>query len=344
MKKCIVVLGGVTALGLLLQLAVYYREGPPTWPLRPHPDFTLNVTSTPEPTPRGVVRVVTGKSSDTPVGKSNSDIRPGAHHPYRFLLNEPRACGPRTELVMVVITAINNTLDRQAVRDTWGSARNHTRQRVAVVFLVGSSLNPALQASLREESREHHDIIQEDFLDSYRNLSLKSVALLKWVTMFCNMSKYVLKTDDDMYVNVTNLLSALRRESQSHSTFVLGSVFTGAVPVQNKKSKWYTPLKQFNVSVYPRYVSGTAYSMTMSAAAKLYAATAQVPVFWLEDIYITGLCARKAGVKVYNHGGFSYQKRKLDGCLFRKAISGHRYSAQEKRTIFQKVHDPGLKC
>ena len=215
---------------------------------------------------------------------------------------------------------------------------------MSLVFLLGATSSKNQQAMLEKESRQHGDIVQEDFVDSYRNLTLKSVAMLKWVNLHCSSATFVLKSDDDMYVNVTNLLSALRRERESRPAFVLGHVFTGARPVLDKKSKWYTPKEDFDENVYPRYTSGTAYSMTLTAARRLYQASAQIPFFWLEDIYITGLCRRKADMEALHNWGFSYQKASVDGCRFRKVITDHKHNAAEKREIFKKVHDPSLKC
>ena len=61
------------------------------------------------------------------------------------------------------------------------------------------------QTRLLAESSLHGDILQADFLDSYHNLTLKSVAMLRWFSTICTFSRgsstphrYLLKTDDDM--------------------------------------------------------------------------------------------------------------------------------------------------
>ncbi|XP_076455857.1 beta-1,3-galactosyltransferase 1-like [Babylonia areolata] len=349
MKRLVVVVVGLATAGILLQVGLMVRDTPAPTFLRPPAPYAIrptapHVTTTHPPVTSALTRSGgVGEGGGVREGNETRTFH-HPHHDFPFLLNEPGTCRAETELVVVVVTAPNNTEDRQVVRETWGSLRDHPQHQVALVFLLGSVRDPGLQARLVAESRQHGDLVQEDFVDSYRNLSLKSVAMLRWVSTFCNSSRYVLKADDDMYVNLTNLLTALRHESLSHDSFVLGNVFTGARPVQDRKSKWYTPLEAFSEAVYPRYTSGTAYAMTTSAAQKLFTASAEVPLFWLEDIYITGLCSRHAGVPVLNHGGFSYVKHPVDGCHFRKVISAHRYSAQEKRDIFRQVKDGNLQC
>lgn len=40
--------------------------------------------------------------------------------------------------------------------------------------------------------------------------------------------------------------------------------------------------------VYPKYLSGTGYVMSYTTAKELYRAALDIPLFHLEDIYITG--------------------------------------------------------
>lgn len=56
---------------------------------------------------------------------------------------------------------------------------------VQTVFIVGQTTNNETQNKIIEESQTHHDIIQESFLDTYNNLTLKTVMMLKWVTNNC---------------------------------------------------------------------------------------------------------------------------------------------------------------
>lgn len=56
---------------------------------------------------------------------------------------------------------------------------------VKIVFLVGQIPNNETQARIVTESEQYGDVIQEGFLDSYNNLTLKSIMMLKWVTINC---------------------------------------------------------------------------------------------------------------------------------------------------------------
>jgi hypothetical protein len=66
-----------------------------------------------------------------------------------------------------------------------------------------------LQVSLESENDQHHDLLQGSFRDAYRNMTYKHIMALKWVLHFCPGVRYVLKTDDDTFVNTPVLMRAL---------------------------------------------------------------------------------------------------------------------------------------
>ncbi|XP_067686254.1 beta-1,3-galactosyltransferase 1-like isoform X2 [Haliotis asinina] len=264
-------------------------------------------------------------------------------HNFPYLINEGDMCKEAPELIIVVCTGVKNFKERQAIRETWGTYVKDPVHKTKVVFLLGATDSKDMQKNLLNESKTYRDIVQEDFHDSYRNLSLKSVAMLKWVETYCISAKFLLKADDDMYINVPNLLTSLRKRKEEK--FILGCIFVGARPVQDKRSKWYTPLNEFSEKTYPRYTSGTSYSMSVKAVPDLYAASQQIKLFWLEDIYITGLCARKAGIQQYHDGGFTFMRRKPTGCDFKSAITGHNYKPEELYKIHKELYSsPPPKC
>lgn len=78
----------------------------------------------------------------------------------------------------------NDNLNTPADYDVDSSA-NPFDFRIQTVFLVGKTDNNETEANIIEEGRTHNDLIQESFLDSYNNLTLKTVMMLKWVTTNC---------------------------------------------------------------------------------------------------------------------------------------------------------------
>ena len=82
---------------------------------------------------------------------------------------------------------------------------------------------------IAEESRLYKDILQEDFVDTYMNLTLKSMFILKYANSLVMSNQYsdinsfddnsedndelefVLKSDDNCYVNIEALKAAVAR-------------------------------------------------------------------------------------------------------------------------------------
>jgi len=141
-------------------------------------------------------------------------------HPFEYLINSPELCSHVPgELFMIayVHTAPGHYRQRMLIRQTWGNTSYYDVQ-VRLIFLLGSHSasainrsNSAIQQALYLEAQEYADIVQEDFLDSYHNLTYKGVAALKWITNYCSQAKFVLKTDDDIFVNSFSLIDRLKK-------------------------------------------------------------------------------------------------------------------------------------
>jgi len=49
------------------------------------------------------------------------------------------------------------------------------------------------QMLLQQESEEFNDIIQGDFHDSFRNLTIKDIMFMRWMTTYCSQVKFIFK-------------------------------------------------------------------------------------------------------------------------------------------------------
>lgn len=102
------------------------------------------------------------------------------------------------------------------------------------------------------------------------------------------------------------------------------------------------PKYMYPEKVYPNYLSGTGYVMSMDVAFKLYQAALITPLLHLEDVYITGLCAKHAKIRPINHPGFTYAQRKLDPCILNNSITTHKINASTMYTIWDKLNNDTL--
>ena len=77
--------------------------------------------------------------------------------------------------------------------------------------MLGYSSEKIYQEEIEKENLLHGDLVQGDFLDSYKNLTYKTVMGHMWVSSFCSQAEFVVKTDDDIYVDLYGLYSVARR-------------------------------------------------------------------------------------------------------------------------------------
>ena len=82
-----------------------------------------------------------------------------------------------SKLLIVVTTAMDNLVQRNTIRKYLS---NHSK--TTIYFLIGHNGNSQsdLQKKIIQESNEHQDIIQEDFMDTYANLTIKSLMAIKF--------------------------------------------------------------------------------------------------------------------------------------------------------------------
>ena len=57
-------------------------------------------------------------------------------------------------------------------------------------------------AQVLEESDKYSDLVITEHFDTYNNLTLKTLAAFDWMLTFCPQAEYLLKTDDDMFIQV----------------------------------------------------------------------------------------------------------------------------------------------
>lgn len=89
-----------------------------------------------------------------------------------------------------------------------------------------------------EESVEHKDLIIENFIDSYHNLTIKSIMMLKWIKNNCPKAQFIMKIDDDVYLNLPKLISFVKSDRVKSNDFLIGKLYTSERPHRDKNSKW----------------------------------------------------------------------------------------------------------
>lgn len=263
-------------------------------------------------------------------------------HDFDFILNNENVChtdtGNSTIKVIVLISTIHqNTEKRKAIRETWMSPYSGNRGPVRYMFLLGMISDKALQVTLETESASYRDILQEDFVDSYNNLTLKTMMAFRWASTFCQKAEFVMKTDDDMFVNINGLLRAVNQHRDVLQRSVGGFCVLSANPIRDKGSKWYASETMYPHRKYPGYCSGTGYVTSMSVTQRVFEISKHLPFFHLEDIFV-GLCINKLGFTFTRIGGFSANFIPISCSYKQSLITSHGVSPKQMRQAWD------LKC
>lgn len=128
-----------------------------------------------------------------------------------------KQCPNTSNYIVTVHSCITCDPERDTIRLTWAEQSLVTKLNVSVYFIIGKSHNKSYSSDTRiaAEDNIHKDIIQLDFIDSYHNLTIKTLAAINWAAINCPSAKFVIKADQDVYYNlnvITNKLSMLTEE------------------------------------------------------------------------------------------------------------------------------------
>lgn len=218
---------------------------------------------------------------------------------YSFVMDDTPACKDTTPfLLLVVPVAPGGRAARDAIRKTWGGEKQVLGRPVETLFLLGlpgGADAARQQEELRLESRQHRDLIQSDFLDSYHNLTIKTMMALEWASSRCPRASYVMKADSDVFVHLENLLQLLLDPGTATRDYVTGLVWRHSKVFRNPFNKFYMPRQVVPEPEYPPYPLGMSYIMSMDLPAKLLGASPHVKAVFIEDVYL-GMCLRRLGI------------------------------------------------
>ncbi|XP_041379522.1 beta-1,3-galactosyltransferase 1-like [Gigantopelta aegis] len=242
-------------------------------------------------------------------------------HNFKYIIQNDAVCNPREEnstidLIVLVFTVHGHFKKREAIRETWLAVSGGNKGTIRHVFLLGHTNDENLSKKVEEENDVHHDIIKESFVDSYQNLTYKTIMGFKWVTNFCSKARFVMKTDDDMYVNLPHLVPVLVKEETTLQSSVSGTCAIVAEPIRDARSKWFASVRSYPHKHYPGFCSGTGYVTSSFVAGKIYEISKMVPFFHLEDVYVA-LCVKKLGFKLRRLPGFHNTRVMLDPCIMK---------------------------
>ena len=194
-------------------------------------------------------------------------------------------------IVILIHSEAKNIRLRNAIRCSWGQPNELRKHNASLRFVMGN-VRRKYARLVKNEELIFRDIMRLNIADTYKNLSLKSVESLRWISRNRIKTKYILKQDDDAFVRLDRLTAWLAQmELSGKHEFIAGKTSTTRKPDRSPKSRYYTPFSTWKFNTWPSIAFGPAYVITAKVIERLLPpADTSLPylVPW-EDVYVTGI-------------------------------------------------------
>ncbi|XP_060085304.1 beta-1,3-galactosyltransferase 2-like [Ylistrum balloti] len=231
-------------------------------------------------------------------------------------------------LLFIVKTKPENFVKRKTIRETWADELRFPNIRT--VFSIGIPRDSNTIKQIKQEFLKYKDVLLMDYMDTYKNLTLKTTSGINWAVAHCNVAEFVVSVDDDMYVATDFLIQHLKDMPQAESERLYhGHLYHNTEPVRYGKkdaweSKWIVTREEYPFDTYPDYIFGGFVVMSMRTVLEMSLAIPYTQPISMEDVYL-GIVASRLGIVatntdlVDNYGTYSNVKK------FKTLIASHYY-------------------
>lgn len=217
-------------------------------------------------------------------------------HEFSWNLDS-RICEQSPFLVGFVHSAPDHFEQRQEIRKTFGSIKRIDTKSIRTVFMLGQSLNSTKQESIANESKHFQDIVQGNFIDSYRNLTYKHIMAYHWINTNCRHVDFIMKIDDDTMVNMYKIVDYLKGKS-TKNLFHCYRLESLSIPFRRPNARVYVPEHVYPFYRWPKSCLGFGYIVTQDIVTKILETSRDAKFINTDDVFVTGILTLKAGVDV----------------------------------------------
>ena len=281
---------------------------------------------------------------------------------FPMLLDVPGKCGGAAKsadvfLLLVIKSSPLNYDRREVLRKTWAAERLHDGAWIRRIFISGTTAEGhekrRLNSLLELEQREYSDILQWDFADSFYNLTLKQILFLEWMDRNCPSARFLLNGDDDVFAHTGNMVEYLQslRGNDGGKHLFIGHLIQNVGPIRSPGSKYFIPVQVQESDSYPPYCGGGGFLLSGFTASVIYNMSQSITILPIDDVYM-GMCLAKAGLGPASHmgvktAGLYFPSKNLDAydpCFYKEVLLVHRFLPAQLYHMWNRVHDPDLKC
>ena len=238
----------------------------------------------------------------------------------------PLKCGFNTLVVMVhsatghkdrrdLIRKYNNIYRTMGVYQKLGD--------VKVFFVIGKDTLSEVNKQVDIETFRYGDIIRGDFIDHYFNMTIKNVYGKVKIHQFCQF-KFLLKTDDDVFINFPVVLLNLKKLKPNYPGLYLGwpcisGAFSYPHLIENRRvftdrlQNFNFTLSDFPFPFAPKYSYGFSYVLSKESVDVLVNEYKYIPyIRIIDDFYIAYVLSR-FGITCCQTPGFVFEMSKDGG-------------------------------
>ena len=194
--------------------------------------------------------------------------------------------------VFILATSHAGNFQRRAwIRDTWGASKTWlTKKNWKVVFNLGTHEDPVIRAKVEAESKQFKDVLELDIPDTFYKLPHRVMAGLQWAYQRSKF-KYLLKTDDDVFIHVDRVITKLEDEKWAQEDYIGRMLYKSEVM---RWGKYAVTKEEWPEETFHPFCSGGGFFLSNSIIGKMIPHYDWVKPFKLDDVYI-GLLVKLAG-------------------------------------------------
>ncbi|KAK4005961.1 hypothetical protein OUZ56_011085 [Daphnia magna] len=220
---------------------------------------------------------------------------------FRYPIRMP-ACTSSSlpSLFIVVISSPDSFAKRDRIRKELRiaiAAKMGVIGKISFGFFLELTSNPLTQTKIEEEGNVESDIVQINIvIKTYRDSTLKMAAVFNWLNRNCSPVTFIFKVEEDVKFDLSKLIQIVKSYAQS-PLLSLGVLADNESLTNREGGPRKITYEEFPWNNYPTYFNGSAYFLHGTSVLPLLACFQTTPMFPFEDVYVTGLCRQKAGIK-----------------------------------------------
>ncbi|EHB01840.1 Putative UDP-GlcNAc:betaGal beta-1,3-N-acetylglucosaminyltransferase ENSP00000381720 [Heterocephalus glaber] len=261
-----------------------------------------------------------------------------------YVLSQSEVCKEKNiVLLSLIFSSPENGTRRDLIRKTWGNVTSVQGHLILTLFALGMPALVTTQKEIDKESHKNNDIIEGIFLDSPENQTLKIIAMTQWAVTFCPNALFILKVDEEMFVNLPTLVDYLLNLKGHLEDIYVGRVIHQDTPNRDPHSQEFVSLSEYPETYYPDYCSGEAFIMSQEVAQMMYVVFKEVSIMVPADVFV-GICAKTIGLKPIHSSRFSGKRHiRYNRCCYKFIFTSSEIIDAEMPLAWKEIND-GKEC